>query len=468
MKRLSYILLLFSTLSLVLFSSCRKDEFIEESDIEFPDSVEVEDPTIDTEVTFKMSGEVESPGGSPIKNAEVNLYHGGDILMSTTTNEFGQYDFDNLDPSEHNYFVESVHEGFTNNIKSRTIDNEDEEADFILVKDNNNLGITTTVDPTNTELISIYGHLYLLDQITPAREVIVLVSAYDAVNQDSFYNYAISDENGFYELLVPKDQPLSISSLTFCSENLEVNIAQSYNETTELPDAYVVGTPTSANVSGRLLGCDGIPLETVTIWFLDPYFNVEETIQLDNGYFDITHFNCGEEIYGFPIIFMDEQGNTLLEILFIDEESQDIGEIDLCEIINTSEYTCNVDIGNLSIEIPNMASFNCSCGDNFAITIVNNEETSWGPSIAFDLDGFDLANYSLDTYNNTFNVTHFYLDTFEDIYINTENSNLTATVTDFDNGPNGFIEGSFKGTVLNQLNYEEIAIFAEFKAYILQ
>ena len=460
LKNLTY---LFLCLMLVLNSCGRQDESFTESDIEIPNSELINDPT-QTTSAYKMSGIVESEGGLPLGHTEVNLYQSGVLLKTTSTNESGAYTFEDLASSEQEYFVETINDGFKATVKSSNIEQADEEVNFILVGENNPYipDYAVSVDPTDTTLVTIEGS-FLLDEATPASGVVIVATdSSEPTLEASLINYAISDNVGYYEMLIPSDIDVKLSALNFCDGPMEELYVGPYITDETLPDYYVENSTRTVTLIGELTNCDGNPIESAIVTIEAEYGETQtHELEVADGDLSLTYYDCGIGAGYFTMTILDTETGAVSTSMIFNGSSHDFGSINICNPSEPESYF-HVTVNDVDYQYNNIIAItSCFCEEGLEdFTIVFSIE-DYGPYLLINGLG---EMYSLE--NNTFGNTQFEFTSEDGTKYASYTSDIITTITQYDLNINGFIQGSFEGNFNDALTGEDFYATGNFRALI--
>lgn len=457
LKKLLYILMLLT----VTFTACRKDEHFTEVETEIPDSVQIDAPEPDPEpqdstvvdsISFKMTGKISNELGTPIDQTTVNLYHGGEYVSSTTTDEWGKYTFEDLNASEHDYFLEADHSEFANNVKIRSIQDEDERADFILL-DGSTYG-NTIIDPTNTNLTSISGYIYEENQSPGSNMYVTAITYEEAIT----ISYAVSDENGFYEMVVPKNQDMYIYFSSYCGE-VEW-ISANVSNATQLEDTYVETSPTPVLFTGTVINCNGNPVENLDysdIELSEFGSSTDFSINPNTGTIEITLLTCVNDDTQIPFFTDNESGQFFETIL---DPADETFELHLC-VENLSTFV----IDDEAYTFTGITASNCVCfiDDGIQLTYTSGS----GIDVFFRIPNLTIENLQYNV-GQTFAVESFVFSTLNNKYILSEEYDNTIyfTLDSVDEASGEFMTGNITGNIYDTSNQQIVEILALIEAQL--
>lgn len=358
-----------TTILLILNTSCLKDEIYSESVIENSPPIK-KNP-------IEVSGIVKNQDGKTVSSASVKFFQNGKLVGETLTDINGAYNADKI-PLNPDLEITIEYKKQDFDFKYRRINPDVNKAlslNVILGKyeSNNEIQISSKelLNPTDTNLIRIFGHVKLMNG-TPIKGVKCLaVWAYTKYSSNIWAidesSTDFSDESGYFEILVPKNKTLHLSMkylrypkniFAQCPVQFQIlnnpsndlPSGSSFNNIGELSSDHQVITRNDVEfetifttLRGRALRCDGSPVRKgilmggITIFNTFPVaFNVDSNYVFGpNGEFEIYIETCENDQYqdiGSVIQIQDTEA-TLRGSQNINSISNEtnIGEILLCE-----------------------------------------------------------------------------------------------------------------------------------------
>jgi hypothetical protein len=223
-------------------------------------------------------------------------------------------------------------------------------------------------NPSDTNLVKIYGYAKLKDG-TPVPGVSCsavwkyYISSWGQVLFFQEYNSDFSDQDGYFEILVPKskiihfiatkkrypDQLLASCFEFFSDKNPVGELSQrDYMELGEFENDHEVNLRQDiefltlrGNVKGKVLSCEGLPVENgkikLMLWFKNfvPYFIKQNYFSFNNGEFDLSFEICPIENstpddYKIKVFVEDTISKYSGEKEIAYSEITDLGNINLC------------------------------------------------------------------------------------------------------------------------------------------
>jgi len=451
---------------LTVFSSCHKEEILLDKKDVIDPATEIKDALFSGRIIHDENG---------VASAEIYIYQKGEKLGKVVSDQNGNYNTEGFKLKiGKDVTFEIKSEKFVTKIKRISIEQEIyKNIDFRLYnKPINNYTPIKLQNPGDTTLVKVYGTFTDINgnPITGASCVII-------DNNDLPWNligYEITDENGYFEILVKQDVELYINSQLNCIENIierspnlkwnffEIGKLYSDYEAIEKPDLQINNF--KSELIGTFLNCDNTPVEngklSAGLWIEDEFGkNVIEVFWIDfnpeNGEFSISLNTCHENIYLIGLTFWNLNGQVYQIDVPYSEGQIDFGTILACTHIKSAHLSV------MSIKVGDIYS-------NDSIQVIDKNSL-----VDYDIVGLDLYGLIPITENNygdieliiNEEITYGFheMSLFDcskfDWGFKSTNGEITAEITGaYDN----YVIGTFSGEV-ETINYGKQTVTGSFR-----
>ena len=426
--------LLFGLIVILLLSSCRKDEdFLEDPVIEIPDT---------EEVGFgELQGVVYDENNNILAGALVQLHHYDMLVAETSSDNQGAFtinDFAAID--EYTLSVtKDEYVSYVNNISEEQLDGEQVEINLVSSSFITASGTIGMIDPQDSTLISISGRI-INNQGIGVSQTIALVFTEDFY----FGNITITDFDGSFSILVPKNQNIVMSIFSNCIFTLEPDVELgSFDADQDIGD-IVFDSGQAFELFGSVIDCSGDLIEegSVNISYFGMNGIIDESVEVSNGLYSWTTSDCISS--GVNISYIDESGQVRFESwlqgLF---EEQTEFNIPVCDTIISGVGVLSFVADSSVYVINDLIGINSGVG----ILVYNTQTTE---------PVFSLEDYTLG--DNLVNVMS--LQVGNTSFLSTYGVTVTITQLPEDNDP--FLIGQFEGEFFGTSTGTDIIITGDF------
>ena len=421
----SFILLLL----LLTLGSCHKDSIYSEMDEEVS-------PPILVEATY-IVGEVKNTNGQAIAGAHISVYQNEKKIGELFSDQNGKYSTANL-PIDPSYEVTLEFQKEAYDTKYRRIVAMPKDK----VEINATMGIKQAPDgseyksevllnPSDTNYVKLWGYAKLQDG-TPIKGVYCTVVWKYTIIGDKYFWFQgsardYSDENGYFELLVPKDSTMHFrTSYTRYPKNIlaqcPVQFQNLDHPSAGLPPTYgfndlgklyadtevvlrndIVFETIGTRVIGIASRCDGSPVQHGIInGYLMHMGLFPVAINFDsnyvfgpNGEFELLLETCNNDQYtnlAVNIIIEDTDAKFKGRITNTNFQAQmDVGSFTLCEDLKDYPDKFEVKLGDDPLRVYEVGGDSPSSGVNNLVIGFNKNDGTYGEDIFLLVDNIDLG-----------------------------------------------------------------------------
>ena len=430
--------LLFISILLFLFTSCRKNE----------DSTIIDTTVEEVAATF-LTVMVRNQENEPVSNAAVDIFSENDAVVSMTTNEEGRAVFDVTEFVFHEkeFVFIAQHDAYINGLKRVKISDlgSDQIAIQIIKTDAAPFPFDFTPFPLTDNMVWVTGSVLLPDG--NGAEAFVLLFENQDPGLSNFDFITTTDEFGNYELLVPVNTPLLYTVIGACGavnevDNpgippyfLDLQEIGPFTSNTELPTLIDEGSNSAITITGQAVDGSGFPLGVVFYEIImevnGEIFNFFETSD-QSGFFEFTTNTCGA--VNFVTIQVTDLNNGLT--------SSVITVLDISNMISLGEIPLNEQpAGNYFFEITFNSGLTFSTINTQALVTPDIIEIR---SIPGTTQNHELIFPNAEIGISSLVESFIFFDETEDLLY--FNSNISVEVAEISNE---FVSGTFSGLVLN-------------------
>lgn len=383
--------LIFFSISLLIFTSisCSRDDMEVEEIIatEFPLDVR----------KLSVSGTISDFSGSPINEANISLFSGGEKTYGTLSDLAGGFEIELLQKDSLSRFVmRIVKDGFEE--IAQVVDANDmsnirmPEINCALENAAQN-AVYNKEEFLYAEWFSISGRVFTDDELA-ATNTRVWISGNDG--DKSYFVVAVVDPEGHWETIVPSEFPLNIALNEYsgCTTSSPESIGV-INEDTVLPDIFDGEVLSPSYVKLKMRQCDGsLPDNSIDDhivgrldWYKGDYSFGGLEINREDASLDYCNDDCTENLTSYRLFLFDRKNKKFhFEQRELTQNfNVDFGEIRICE---EDKSEVNVMVNGQPLIIDKFIHLSINPGDYYYI----NEERHIG-----------VSNYSIiGFYDNTF------------------------------------------------------------------
>lgn len=368
MKKIALLTLIFG----FILISCHKEE------ITFHQDEKIDPPTTVTGAVY--SGKIVSNLGDKITNATVNVYQDGEKLGSLSSDSDGNYSTVELDiKPDSKVTFEITKNQYAGKIRQlAATEGFHTDTDFSLVAGGTNPYTVNSISLTDTNLVKVYGTL--TDVNGDPAEGVYCIGLWGHADMNSMKSVLdISDENGYFEFLVEKNEEIFftsfVSGLSDCYITFNTNDTGSgqypnapngfqhlgflENDTEFIEVDDVVMHYNNTILKGRLLDCDGNPVTsgwaraklisisssggstlTVTSEYSTPNFD-------DEGRFVIYVNSCEADNFTLKFKGINEDNYGVEMVVDFAEGIIDLGDLMACRYYPPFPSQMYINIGDI-------------------------------------------------------------------------------------------------------------------------
>ena len=348
----------------LVFSACRKDEIVDQE-------VLIETPPAEVLDVTQLKGIVQNRAGEILEDASIQLLLDNMIIAQATADEDGKFEFNDVILGE-SYLIYTQTEAYNTVISTiGELENTITEIEVVMVQEGENPfpNQGNDFDPLDENVIILSGHL--TNQTNETEGTLVYISGED----HTWGNYTFSDNEGYFEIPVYKNEELWLFLNNECSlfENLGDFETDSYIGEVDFHNSQ--GT---IHVFGEAVDCDGNPANEglVIISSMDIFYQIEVV----DGTYAVDIAFCNTDSIQI-IAFADSQGAFYFSD-FIEITGEEINHPVLFDCSFNNENYVNINLDGNEYEYCDSYA---SCINTWVETIDVN---------AFCFDGNEL-NFSL-------------------------------------------------------------------------
>ncbi len=423
--KLLYITILLS----LLFSACRKD--IDNSSI---DDLNFPDPVL---LNVTLNGTLHDEFGAAVPQSVVRLYKGEFLIQSQTSNEAGQFTFTNISFEDEALYLWSEPVGYDVGFKKHQMTGAlEEEVSIQVIKDNTYGDLTNTFSPGDTDFIIVNG--FVKDANNNSAKAVC--AAYDLTG--NLFSYSLTDANGHYEVLVPKNEAFNLDINSVCSQNIHNGDFPARTEDLSIEDLESTSTGEAIRIFGQVLNSAG---NTVSQGYVRINTNTIPTVvSIENdGSFEFKTFDC---LVGSNVSVHVYNSFNIETSMTISQGYDGSGLIDFGNIITDTDITAN-NLGVVSFNIIGQGGY----GFNGHWAYENNAENT---SILRGNNPTQFVDVVIDNFSGAMERVTFIklVQGDEVIFESTEEGSLMLDIQEYIPGPDGRIRVEITGSVENNIS----------------
>lgn len=241
MKNLIFVLLS----SLMLFSSCQKDEDFTITETQIPDSEEI--------TSVKVNGLVSDEHENVLAEAYVQLFNNaGQLIGQTVTDQEGKFNFEDIDAPNSKLLIYAEKSDYNSGVKKLDPAPQNTENIHLKLASTDLYPQIAAVNPSSSDLISLDGQV--VDTTGTPVEAFVL-----AFIDGELFNIALTDPNGYYQLIVASEEIINIEVYQICGSSIASFDVGPFNDD-QLLDDIITAELSSYSITGTLIDCNGNPV----------------------------------------------------------------------------------------------------------------------------------------------------------------------------------------------------------------
>ncbi|MEM1320936.1 MAG: hypothetical protein AAGG75_11810 [Bacteroidota bacterium] len=436
-----YPILLLIVLSALLSSwGCRKSsETLGPPQIEVPPSEEV--------TVTRLVGKTVDELGNAVAGSRVELFHYGKAVSTVFSDTEGRFEVAQLPLSDTAYFIGVHHTDFSTINRSYQTSGALSDEITIQTPSLSHFETTASIDLLDTTLVVLRGQIRATNG--QAAEGIVIITD----DQGQIVDHSLADDQGWYEVFVPKDQAFDLQVESFCGPILHSGSIGPYFTHTQLPEVRSDEPGHLVTFSGSMEDCNGNPVVNGEL-LVKFNTNLLSSISTDaQGRFSFTVHDCkiassfhmiAEDrttgLLSDPIVHSFNGGTTSFELNTIQTCHTSTATLELMVDGVTTQYNNH----KLTVSQDNLSSnqslfFGSDFANNGLLMTVNAAETGDFPATEFVwvIDGVRVA----------FGTT----------------SDITVTFTKHDNLPLQYVEGTLQGQFTDLRDQQQKTIRGSFR-----
>ncbi len=321
--------------TMVIFSSCRKDEIFDtvDSEIEIPQPENIDNNLI--------NGTINDDAFNPLSDVTVMLYSDNVLIEETKTSTDGKFYFIIDEIKEYLIYIESdTYQQVLTSV------NPSENINDITVNLQLDTGGDIGWDVSSYEWISVEGRI-LNDDGTPSAFTNILFIDFAGV----FFNYITTDNEGYYRSIIPADVYIFFVVEQECNSEFANDYILA-NDDVVLDDIILINEVGTTSISGNVVDCNNVPIVSGEITFYEESNFPGDTTQniilatalISNGVFQTdVHNICSAQIYYIAVAY--QSGDQVYGEIY-DLNNLVIEEIEICNSFDEGG-TINVTIDNI-------------------------------------------------------------------------------------------------------------------------
>lgn len=414
-------------LTIVTFTSCRKDEIFDpiDSDPQLPPPENVDNNLI--------SGIINDDTFNPLSDVTVQLYDGNVLIDEKQTLSDGTFYFIVDEIKDYLVYVSSLeYQDILTSVNPSDINNE------VIVSLQLGDGLDVNWDINSYDWISVEGKVLNSDG-SPSINTTVLLIDFGG----DFINYTTTNSQGYYKSTIPSDKFIYVFVDEVCGTGFNNDIVIS-DEDIILGDIIIENEIGTITLSGNIVDCDNNPILSGEIIFYGesdiligiPQSNVLQAADINDGFYEIElDIACSSHIYYEAI---DHGTNTLVygEVYQIADITME--NVQICDTLNEGG-TVDLNINNLNFTLE----------DHYAFEYNNYVSV-------FSFDEYDYVQFEFQTnmVEGTYDIEQLIMRIDEEVY-HSSGIELKVTVSSYPEDSRDNIIGHIEGEIYHALTQQK-------------
>ena len=432
-------LLLLIVLSTLLSSwGCRKsNETLGPPQIVVPPSEEI--------TATRLIGNTVDELGNAVAGSRVELVHYGRAVRTVFTDAEGKFEINELPLSDTAYYIGVHHTDFSTINRSYQTSGALSDEITIQTPSLSYFETAASIDLMDTTLVVLRGQIR--ENNGAAAEGIVTITD----GQGQIVDHSLADEQGWYEVFVPKDETFDLQVQSFCGTSLHTGSIGPYFTHSILPEVISENPGHLIVFSGRLLDCGSNPVGNGEVLIKFNSSSLTRVLADAQGNFEFPLHDCKVDPT-FHLVAQDRVTGLLSEpkiLSYNGESTFELGAIRICQAdeslleLTVDGWTVSYRNHKLTVNTQNSLSHSLIFANDFTSNgiLLNVEAASSGSFAAsafmWTIDGVQVTNST--------------------------SSSITVTFSVHDNIPLNYVEGTLEGQYTDLRNQQQKNIMGSFR-----